>query len=189
MGVNFEIFFVFFKVSLMSIGGVFGTMPELERLVVFQHHWMTSEQFLQAYIIAQFVPGPTMAFCPIIGYMVTGWTGFFAGFVGIYTAPMIMVIAVYRFYSHFKDLVWVKKIELSIRPIVIGLLSASTIRLWTIQTQFAKYQFELMVFTLILMAITLFVYMKTKWDILILILGFGAIWTAVVYPLVFLGHT
>jgi chromate transporter len=189
MAVNFyltwQIFWVFFKISLMSIGGVFGMMPELERLIVFEHHWMSSEQFLQAYVIGQFVPGPTMAFCPIIGYMVNGWIGFVAGFIGIYAAPTMMIVIAYRFYSQVKSLTWIKKIELSIRPVVIGLLSASTIRLWIIQTHFQNHQVALSLLTLALMLITIWIYYKTKWDLLILILGFGFSWSSVVYFLSF----
>jgi len=180
MGLDFQIFWVFFKISLMSVGGVFGMMPELERMVVFQHQWMSSEQFIQAYVIAQFVPGPTMAFCPIIGYLVNGWSGFTAGFLGIYLAPTVIVMAIYRGYSRIKTLSWVKKIELSIRPIIIGLLIASTIRLWIIQTQFEKYHWQIITFTLFLMFATLAIFQKTKWDILILLLAFGGIWAGAI---------
>lgn len=183
MGVDLEIFWVFFKVSLMSVGGVFGMMPELERMIVNQNHWMTVEQFYQAYVIAQFVPGPTMAFCPIIGYMISGWTGFTAGFFGIYAAPMFLTVAAFKFYSKVKSIVWVKRIELSIRPIVIGLLSASTIRLWVIQTRFEEHQALVSTATLILMAATIYAYYKLKWDILILILAFGGLWTLTLYAL------
>ncbi len=176
--IDLQIFLVFFKVSLMSIGGVFGMMPELERQIVFEHHWMSSEQFLQAYVIGQFVPGPTMAFCPVIGYMVNGWTGFISGFLGIYTGPTILVVLAQRGYTKFKDIQWVKKIELSIRPLVIGLLVASTIRLWVVQTYFQEHQLLISVFTVGLMSITLAVYQKTRWDILILLLGFGIIWAS-----------
>jgi chromate transporter len=177
MDINLQIFWVFFKISLVSIGGVFGTMPELERMIVNQNHWMTIEQFYQAYVIAQFVPGPTMAFCPIIGYMVSGWAGFFAGFIGIYTAPMVMVVVAYKFYSRVKSITWVKKTELSIRPIVVGLISASTVRLWIVQTRFHEQQSLITAITLVMMAATLYAHHKLKWDILILVLAFGGLWT------------
>jgi chromate transporter len=183
MGIDFQIFWVFFKISLMSIGGVFGMMPELERMIVHQNQWMTVEQFYQAYVIAQFVPGPTMSFCPIIGYMISGWTGFAAGFVGIYAAPMILTVAAFKFYSRIKSIVWVKRIELSIRPIVVGLLAASTIRLWAIQTHFEEHQLQVSIATLVLMAGTMYAYNKLKWDILIFVLAFGGLWTLTLYAL------
>lgn len=178
MEVNLEIFWLFFKISLMSIGGVFGMMPELERLIVFEHHWMTSERFLQAYVIGQFVPGPTMAFCPIIGYMVNGWGGFLAGFVGIYIGPTALVVGTYNLYFRVKDIRWVRRIELSLRPLIIGLLVASTIRLWSVQTDSPEAEWQIKLMTLVLMAFSIWIYRKVKVDLLILVLGFGLLWTA-----------
>ncbi|NUM89597.1 MAG: chromate transporter, partial [Bdellovibrionales bacterium] len=61
-----DIFLVFFRLSLLSFGGVFGVLPELERMVVVEQGWLTSEKFLQAYVVGQFVPGPNMAMCPLV---------------------------------------------------------------------------------------------------------------------------
>ena len=177
MDIDLQIFLVFVKISLMSVGGVFGMMPELERLVVNQYHWLSVEQFYQAYVIGQFVPGPTMAFCPLIGYMVRGWPGFAAGFLGIYTAPMLLVVLAHRYYSRVKSIAWVRRIEQSIRPIVVGLLIASTIRLWTIQTRFETHQDLVNGMTLFMMVIALYCHHKLRWDILIFVLAFGGLWT------------
>ena len=86
-----QIFLVFFKIGFLSFGGVFGVLPELERMVVAEHHWISSEQFVHAYVIGQFLPGPNMAMCPVIGYWVHGLPGFFAAFLGIYTPPCLMM--------------------------------------------------------------------------------------------------
>ncbi len=180
----FEIFFVFFKISLLSFGGVFGVLPELERMVVDQHGWLTHEAFIQSYVIGQFVPGPTMAMCPLIGYWVDGWSGFFAGFLGIYTAPLILMSLVYFFYKKLRKIDSVRRVEFSLRPLVFGLTLASLIRLWWSQSSgftggeslsFAKAVF-FHLFSLVLCGFCLYFYKREKVGPLQTIFLMGFLW-------------
>ena len=132
--IYFEIFWVFFKISLLAFGGVFGVLPELERMVVVQHGWLTSSQFIQSYVVAQFVPGPNMAMCPLIGWWVAGWGGMFAGFLGIYLGPILVMTLAFALYHRYRDLEWVRRSELAMRPVVLGLMLASMARLWWLQS-------------------------------------------------------
>jgi chromate transporter len=130
---NLEIFWVFFRISLLSFGGVFGVLPELERNVVVEQGWLTHDRFIQSYVVSQFVPGPNMAMCPLIGYWVNGWGGFVAGFFGIYTGPfLVMGLALY-FFMKFRNIDWVLRLERALRPLVFGLTFASGLRLWWYQ--------------------------------------------------------
>lgn len=134
MFVLVQIFWVFFRISFLSFGGVFGVLPELERMIVLDHQWMTHERFIQSYVVSQFVPGPTMAMCPLVGYWVAGWPGWIAGFLGIYLPPILIMGAVFLLLRKYHDILWVKRLELGLRPLVLGLLSASTFRLWWYQS-------------------------------------------------------
>jgi chromate transport protein ChrA len=125
-----DVFFVFTKISLSSFGGVFAIIPEIERLLVKEKGWVTSEEFLQIYALGQFLPGPNMSMCPIIGYKVGGWSGFWGGFLGIYLIPIILVGLVWFFYSKVRNLQSVQKIEQAMRPTVLGLMIASTLRVF-----------------------------------------------------------
>lgn len=128
-----QIFWVFFKMGFLSFGGVFGALPELERMVVQEHGWLTSQRFVQAYVIGQFVPGPNMAMCPLIGYWVHGWAGFLAAFAGIYSGPVLVMAAAYRIYHRGRENEKVRRAERALRPVVLGLLAAASTRLWWVQ--------------------------------------------------------
>ena len=132
--VYLQIFWVFFKISLLSFGGVFGVLPELERMVVTEHNWITSDRFIQSYVISSFVPGPNMAMCALIGYWVAGAMGFVAGFVGIYAGPMLVMGFVERFFEKRKSFEWVKKFERALYPLVLGLMLSAGLRYWYTQT-------------------------------------------------------
>ncbi len=130
MTVLLEIFWTFFRVSVLAFGGVFGVLPQIERNVVDQHGWITHEQFVQTYVLSQFLPGPNSAMLPLIGYLVAGWPGFTAGFVGIYGGPIVLMGLSYGLYRRYRDLLWVRRAELAMRPVVLGLIGASAVKLW-----------------------------------------------------------
>lgn len=47
--------------SLFAVGGAAAAVPEMHRIAVDVHHWMTEKQFADAYAIAQLSPGPKSA--------------------------------------------------------------------------------------------------------------------------------
>ena len=47
--------------SLLSIGGVITTAPDMHRYLVDQRHWLSDLQFSSSIAIAQAAPGPNMA--------------------------------------------------------------------------------------------------------------------------------
>ncbi len=130
-----EIFWVFFKISFLSFGGVFGALPELERMIVIEKGWITSDRFIQSYVMSQFLPGPNMVMCPLIGFWVAGLPGWFAGFLGIYSAPLLGMGVTWAVLKKHFESEWFRRLERGLRPVVLGLLVGSGARLWWIQTR------------------------------------------------------
>lgn len=179
--VIFQIFWVFFKIGFLSFGGVVGVLPELERMVVFEHGWISSERFVQAYVMGQFLPGPNMAMCPIIGFWTAGIPGAIAAFFGIYTAPVLVMSGGWFLYSRGREKAWVKRAERSARPVLIGLFLAAAVRLWWVQTHSLGIMFQFLSLSLVfLMA---YLYQKKKVEVLLLILLSGFIWLSVRFAL------
>lgn len=168
------------RISLLSFGGVFGVLPELERMVVQEHGWLTHEKFLQAYVIGQMVPGPNMAMCSMIGYWVHGWRGFLAAFAGIYTGPMIMMSAGYAIYHRHREREWVRRIERAVRPLILGLLASAAIRVFWLQTSSAVAEWMVRGMGLGLVIGCWFVF-KKKWvGPFVLIFLAGLVWFGVI---------
>ena len=125
------LFWIFFKVGLASFGGVFAVLPELQRALV-DGGFITPQGFVQAFVLGQVVPGPNMAMCTAIGWHVAGPLGALAAFVGIYSGPVAMMGAAFAVYHRWRDVTWVRRLELAMRPVVLGLLGASAVSLmWT----------------------------------------------------------
>lgn len=176
------IFWVFFKISLLSFGGVFGVLPELEKMVVVDHGWITSDKFVQSYVISSFVPGPNMAMCSLIGFWVAGWLGFTAGFLGIYTGPLLVMGVVERFIEKRKNLSWVVKSEKALRPLVLGLVSSSALRYWYSQSKSLSpsastaEQILPLGASLVLTILGIYLYSNKKAGAFQLIFGMGFCW-------------
>ncbi len=125
------LFWIFFRLGFVSFGGVFAVLPELQRALVDQG-FVTQEGFVQAFVLGQVVPGPNMAMCPVIGWHVAGLAGAIVAFVGIYSGPVAVMGAAYAVYHRWRDVTWVRRLELAVRPVVLGLLASSAASLlWT----------------------------------------------------------
>ena len=55
-----ELFTRFLLFSLLAIGGGITVVPEMHRLMVEQHHWLTEAQFSASIALAQASPGPNI---------------------------------------------------------------------------------------------------------------------------------
>jgi chromate transporter len=125
------LFWIFFRIGLVSFGGVFSVLPELQRALV-DDGLITQEGFLRAFVLGQVVPGPNMAMCTVIGWHVAGLAGAVVAFVGIYSGPVAIMGAAYAGYHRWRNVTWVRRLELAMRPVVLGLLAASAASLmWT----------------------------------------------------------
>jgi chromate transporter len=61
--------------SLFAVGGANAAIPEMHRIAVDVHHWMSDRQFADIYAISQLSPGPNVLIVTLIGYAVAGFGG------------------------------------------------------------------------------------------------------------------
>lgn len=123
----FELFYLCFRTSLLSFAGVYGALPEYSRLFVAERGWLTPAQLTESYMIGQVAPGPNMVLGVMIGYRVAGWGGACAAFVGTYAPPVMLTCAVYALFARYRNIEWVRRVELALRPLVIGLMAGAAV--------------------------------------------------------------
>ena len=115
----------FSRLSLLAVGGVNSTLPEMSRLVVTVKHWITPAQFSQFYAIANVAPGPNLLIVTVIGAHLAGvWGGLVA------TAAMMLpagIIAAFVavFFNRHKDARFLHLIQVSLLPLSAGLVLAA----------------------------------------------------------------
>lgn len=111
--------------SLFAIGGANAAVPEIHRVVVDVHHWLTDLQFADAYAIAQLSPGPNVLIVTLIGYQVAGVVGAMVATLSMCGPTAALAYVVSRVLGRSSHSPWPAIIQAALVPLSIGLMCAS----------------------------------------------------------------
>ena len=115
--------------SLTAIGGgVVMLAPEIERFVVATHHWITHDQFVASYAIAQAAPGPNLLFISLIGWLIAGWAGAVLATAAVLVPPALLTMALVSSGWLSTQGRWARAIREAFLPLATGFLIATA---WT----------------------------------------------------------
>ena len=124
------LFITFAKVGVMTFGGGYAMLPILEREVVKNHNWTTSEQMLDYYAIGQCTPGIiAVNVSTFIGYKTRGILGAIVATFGMVFPSLVIITALASVLKMFQDNVYVKKAFAGIRVAVCALMVTAVIGL------------------------------------------------------------
>lgn len=94
-----ELFWAFTWLALQGFGGV---LAVVQRELVEKKRWMTNEEFVEDWAVAQIMPGPNVVNLSImIGDRYFGLRGALAALAGMLTFPLILVLALAVVYAQF----------------------------------------------------------------------------------------
>ena len=111
--------------SLFAIGGANAAIPEMHRIAVEVHHWMTDREFADIYAISQLSPGPNVLIVTLIGYSVAGIAGALAATLAMCVPTAALAYFVSRWLARSRQSQWPSIIQTSLVPLSIGLMAAS----------------------------------------------------------------
>jgi len=86
-----SVFLFFLKVGCVLYGSGYVLLAFLQRDLVEQNQWLTSQQLLDAVAIGQLTPGPVFTTATFVGYLLAGHAGAIAGTVGIFLPAFLLV--------------------------------------------------------------------------------------------------
>src|SRR3954468_18903238 len=87
---------------IVSISGFGGALPWARRMIVEQRRWMTTEEFNEAFALAQFLPGPNLVnFSVVFGLRFCGPLGALVAFLSLMGPPLIIVTVLALLYAQF----------------------------------------------------------------------------------------
>lgn len=96
-----DLFWSFTWLALQGFGGV---LAVVQRELVEKKRWMTNEEFVEDWAVAQIMPGPNVVNLSImIGDRYFGLRGAFAALAGMLTFPLILVLALAVVYAEFSS--------------------------------------------------------------------------------------
>jgi len=94
-----KLFWVFFKIGIVSFGGGW-TIVGLIKSEVVGRGWMSGKLFAQAVAMAQITPGPVaLNMATLVGYRLMGWAGSLLATGAVLLFPASAVCAALKFLS------------------------------------------------------------------------------------------
>ncbi|WP_019215782.1 chromate efflux transporter [Legionella tunisiensis] len=125
----------FYRAGALVFGGGHVVLPLLQTLVV-PSGWVTNNQFLAGYGIAQAVPGPLFAFAAYLGALSTqtpaGWVGAAIALIAIFLPSFLLIIGTLPFWEALRNHSVIQRAMLGVNASVVGLLlSAFYNPVWT----------------------------------------------------------
>jgi chromate transporter len=94
-----DLFFSFTWLALQGFGGV---LAVIQREMVERKRWLTQEQFLEDWAVAQIMPGPNVVNLSLmVGGRYFGLPGALAAMAGMLAVPLLIVLALGVLYTRF----------------------------------------------------------------------------------------
>lgn len=131
----------FMLLSLLSIGGVITTAPDMQRYLVVEQHWLSDSQFTASIALAQAAPGPNVLFIALLGWHLGinsagglaagsaawGWgvLGALVTLLGILLPSTTLTFVAARWGHNNRERLGVRAFKTGMAPIVIALLGAT----------------------------------------------------------------
>ena len=115
------LFLTFVKIGMFTIGGGYAMLPLIQRDVV-DRGWMTKEDFIDVFSVAQSLPGIFAVNIAIfVGYKLKKTWGGFVCALGTILPSFVIMLLIALFFTQVKDNVWVEKAFMGLRPAVVAL--------------------------------------------------------------------
>lgn len=120
----------FLQAGAFSFGGGYGVLYMLQSEVVSKNAWLTSAQFIDILAIAEMTPGPiAVNTSTFVGYMLLGPIAGVLCTLCIIAIPFCIALLSSMFFQKFQYNCYVIGALKGIRPIVIGLIGAISLRI------------------------------------------------------------
>ena len=121
---------LFVSFSLLALQGFGGVLTVVQRELVEKKRWMTREEFIEEWAVAQIMPGPNVINLSLmIGGRYFGLKGALAALAGILTVPLVLVLFLAVLYAHFSGHPGVAGALRGMAAVAAGLIGATGLRL------------------------------------------------------------
>lgn len=121
---------LFLSFTLLALQGFGGVLSVVQRELVEKKGWMTREEFVEDWAVAQIMPGPNVInLALMIGDRYFGFRGAMVGVAGMLAFPLLVVLGVALVYAHFADNPHVVGALRGMGAVAAGLITATGLKL------------------------------------------------------------
>lgn len=126
----FQLFVSFAKVGTLTFGGGYAMLPILEAEVVGRRKWISDEELLDFYAVAQTTPGVIVVnTATFIGFTESRYLGAIVATIGVVTPSVIIITILATLSTAVEGSYYFEKALTGINIAVAGLLISSVVRL------------------------------------------------------------
>lgn len=123
MNTYFTLFFTFVKIGTFTIGGGYAMIPLIQQEVV-DRGWLSKEDFLDLFAVAQSLPGIFAVNIAIfVGYKLSKVKGSIVCALGTILPSFFIILAIALFFTQIQHNVWVERVFKGLRPAVVALIA------------------------------------------------------------------
>ncbi|MGH8833194.1 MAG: chromate transporter [Polaromonas sp.] len=123
-----DLFVSFTWLALQGFGGV---LAVVQRELVEKKRWMTREEFIEDWAVAQIMPGPNVVNLSLmIGGRYFGLKGALAALAGMLTVPLVLVLLLALVYAQFAGHPGVAGALRGMGAVAAGLIAATGLKLF-----------------------------------------------------------
>lgn len=169
---------LFVSFSLLALQGFGGVLAVVQRELVEKKRWMTREEFVEEWAVAQIMPGPNVVNLSLmIGARYFGLKGAMAALAGMLAAPLVVVLLLALVYAQFTDHPGVQGALRGMGAVAAGLIAATGLKLFgALQKNALGLPLCMMLGVLCFIAIALL-----RWPLAYVLLGLGGLACAIAY--------
>jgi chromate transporter len=121
---------LFFSFTLLALQGFGGVLAVVQREIVEKKRWMTREEFVEDWAVAQIMPGPNVVNLSLmIGDRYFGLRGAMTALAGMLAVPLLVVLALALVYAQFAGNPHVAGALRGMGAVAAGLITATGLKL------------------------------------------------------------
>lgn len=122
-----DLFWSFTKLALQGFGGV---VAIVQRELVEKKQWLTREEFVEDWAVAQILPGPNVVNLSLmIGDRYFGMRGALAALAGMLTFPLLIVMALAVLFAGMSDSPGIQGALRGMGAVAAGMIAATGLKL------------------------------------------------------------
>lgn len=121
-----RLFWSFFQIGALSVGGGYAAMPLIQNQVVQLNHWLTMSQFADIVTISGMTPGPiAINAATFVGIQVAGIGGALIATLGCVLPSSAIVLLLAHLFFKYRSLTAVQGILKGLRPAVVAMIASA----------------------------------------------------------------
>lgn len=121
---------LFWSLTWLALQGFGGVLAVVQHELVDKKKWLTREEFLEDWAVAQVMPGPNVVNLGLMmGDRYFGWTGALAAMAGLLLFPLIIVLLLACLFAGVADMTQAQGALRGMSAVAAGLIAGTGLKL------------------------------------------------------------